>query len=196
MPGVAAPAKWPSASALLALVALALVYAPPELMDWLAYDRQAILSGQWWRLWSGHLVHYSAWHALVDATVLLLCGSVLEPLIGTRRLCVTLSWGAPLIALLLLLTVPALAYYRGLSALDVMMATMALVALWRSKGIPRTWLALLATLLLLKTAGEALGIHLGSSSLPHGIRVMWQAHALGATFGLLAMLPKRVRRYA
>jgi len=192
----AAPAKWPSASALLALVALALVYAPSELTDWLAYDRQAILSGQWWRLWSGHLVHYSAWHALVDATMLLLCGYVLEPLIGTRRLCVALRWSAPLIALLLLLTVPALAYYRGLSALDVMMAAMALVALWRSNGIPRTWLALLAALLLLKTAGEALGFHFGSSSLPHGVRVMWQAHALGAIFGLLAILPTRTRHYA
>lgn len=190
MPDATAPAKWPSASALLALAALALIYAPPGLIDLLAYDRQAILSGQWWRLWSGHLVHYSISHALIDGVMLLLCGSVLEALIGTRRLCLALCWAAPLIALLLLLAVPDMTHYRGLSALDVMVATMALGALWCGHHLPRPWLALLAAVLLVKTAGEALGIQSATSALPDGIRVMWQAHALGIACGLLEPLLK------
>ncbi|MYN46399.1 rhombosortase [Pseudoduganella sp. FT93W] len=195
MASAAAPAKWPSASALLALVALVLVYAPPQLIDLLAYDRQAILSGQWWRLWSGHLVHYSAWHALVDVAMLLLCGCVLEPLIGTRRLCLSLSCSAPLMAIALMSGVPALAHYRGLSGLVVMMATMTLIALWRGAQLPRHWLVLLTALLLLKTGCEALGISTGSNSLPPGIRVMWQAHVLGVALGLLeAALNSRLTR--
>lgn len=185
MASVAAPAKWPGASTVLALVAVALIYAPVTLIDLLAYDRQAILSGQLWRLWSGHLVHFSTSHALIDSIMLLLCGSVLEALIGTRRLCLALSWAAPLIALLLLLAVPDMTYYRGLSALDVMVATMALGALWRGHHLPRPWLALLAAVLLVKTASEALGLQSATSSLPDGIRVMWQAHALGIACGLL-----------
>ncbi len=188
MPDAAAPAKWPGASTVLALVAVALIYAPATLIEVLAYDRLAILSGQWWRLWSGHLVHFSISHALIDSLMLLLCGSVLEALIGTRRLCIALCWAAPLIALLLLLAVPGMTHYRGLSALDVMLATMALCALWRGHHLPRPWLALLAAVLLVKTASEALGIPSVTSSLPDGIRVMWQAHALGIACGLLEPL--------
>lgn len=190
MASVAAPAKWPGASTVLALVAVALIYAPATLIEVLAYDRLAILSGQWWRLWSGHLVHYSISHALIDSLMLLLCGSVLEALIGTRRLCLAMCWAAPLIALLLLLGVPGMTHYRGLSALDVMLATMALGALWRGHHLPRPWLALLAAVLIVKTAGEALGIQSATNSLPDGVRVMWQAHTLGIACGLLEPLLK------
>ncbi len=176
------------ASTLLALAALALVYAPAALGEALAYDRLAILSGQLWRLWSGHLVHFSAQHGITDAVALFLIGSVLEPLVGTRRLCIALSWGAALIALALLLGLPELAHYRGLSGLDVMMAVMALRALWEQRVFPRYWLLVLAALLVLKTAAEACGITPGVSSLPHGIISVWQAHALGAGCGVLNTL--------
>lgn len=176
------------ASTLLALAALALAYAPAALGEALAYDRLAILSGQLWRLWSGHLVHFSAQHGITDAVALFLIGAVLEPLVGTRRLCIALSWGAALIALALLLGLPELTHYRGLSGLDVMMAVMALRALWERRIFPRYWIAALAALLVLKTACEALGIALGGTSLPAGITVMWQAHALGAAGGILEAL--------
>jgi len=179
------------ASTVLALAALALVYAPAALGDALAYDRLAILSGQLWRLWSGHLVHFSAQHGITDAAALFLIGAVLEPLIGTRRLCLALSWGAALIALALLLGLPEMAHYRGLSGLDVMMAVMALCALWQQRVFPRYWLLVLAALLVLKTATEACGMTPGVSTLPHGIISVWQAHALGALCGVLNTLLTR-----
>lgn len=176
------------ASTLLALAALVLDYAPAGLGDLMAYDRLALLSGQLWRLWSGHLVHFSARHAITDAAALFLIGAVLEPLLGTRRLCLALGWGAALIGLALLLGLPELTHYRGLSGLDVMMAVMALCTLWQHRTLPRYRVAALAALLVFKTASEALGITLGSSSLPMGITVMWQAHALGAACGVLETL--------
>ena len=52
------------------LACLAMWFTFGEEAAWLAFDRQAILAGQVWRLWSGHLVHYSLHHALLDSSVL------------------------------------------------------------------------------------------------------------------------------
>lgn len=189
MVSAGARSKLPLASAGLALAGIALAYGPAMqidlLADALAYDRRAILSGQIWRLWSGHLVHYSPRHALTDAGVLFLIGLVLEPLVGTRRLCLGLGLGAALIALALLALVPNMLQYRGLSGLDMMMAAMALIALWRSDGLSRPWLVALGAAMLLKTVYEAGGLSPGWSTLPQGVVVVWQAHALGAACGIL-----------
>ncbi|MYM40660.1 rhombosortase [Duganella qianjiadongensis] len=191
MASAAARANWPGVSITLTLAACALQLAPAELAAVLAYDRTALLGGQWWRLWSCHLVHYSAAHALSDGTVVLLCGWLLEPTLGRRRLCLTLGWSSALIALLLLLWVPALSEYRGLSALAVMLMSMTLITLWRQRRLPRPWLALLASLLLLKTGAEALGMMPASQALPADIQLVWQAHVLGMVCGVLNTLPAR-----
>ena len=196
MASAAARCKLPQASAALALACLALAFAPPVLTDALAYERQAILSGQFWRLWTGHLVHFSLRHALADGSVLFLLGLVVEPLAGTRRLCVALAGGAALISAALLLCVPGLQQYRGASGLDMMMAAMALVLLWRNGGIARPWLVFFAALLVLKIAGEALGISSGFAALPGDIVIVWQAHLLGVLYGFLKMNPLKRRTLA
>lgn len=189
MVSAGARSKLPLLSAGLALACIALAYGSAMLgdasADALAYDRQAILSGQLWRLWSGHLVHYSPRHALTDAGVLFLIGWVLEPLVGTRRLCLGLGLGASLIALALLAWVPDLLQYRGLSGLDMMMAVMALIALRRSDGLSASWLVVLGAAMLLKTVCEAAGLSPGGAALPQGVVVVWQAHALGAAWGII-----------
>jgi rhomboid family GlyGly-CTERM serine protease len=189
MVSAGARSKLPLASAGLALACIALACGAAMLgntaADALAYDRQAILSGQIWRLWSGHLVHYSPRHALTDAGVLFLIGLVLEPLVGTRRLCLALGLCASLIALALLACMPNLLQYRGLSGLDMMMAVMALIALWRSDGLSGSWLVVLGAAMLLKTVCEAGGLSPGEATLPQGVVVVWQAHALGAACGII-----------
>src|SRR4051812_37737498 len=95
-------ASMPKVSLLVALACAALLFAPSELTEALAYQRTAILHGQWWRLWSAHLVHFSARHALLDGAVLALLGMVLEARLGARRMAFALLVGAPLIALSLL----------------------------------------------------------------------------------------------
>jgi len=188
MASAAARADLPLASAALALACLALACAPSALIEFMAYDRPATLAGQVWRLWSGHLVHYSMRHALADAGVLFLIGTVLEPLLGTWRLAFTLAWGAPLISLTLLLWLPEMRQYRGASGLDMMMAAMALIVLWRGGGLARPWLACLGGLLVLKIACEALGISPGFASLPEDVVVAWPAHLSGAACGFLSLL--------
>jgi rhomboid family GlyGly-CTERM serine protease len=55
----------------LGLVAAAiLVWAIPGTADFLVYDRVALGEGQWWRLLTAHLVHFSAAHLLNNLAVL------------------------------------------------------------------------------------------------------------------------------
>ena len=43
---------------------------PASVLGTLAYKSDAILAGETWRLWTGHLVHFSWKHALADGIVL------------------------------------------------------------------------------------------------------------------------------
>ena len=82
---------------------------------WLEFNREAIDRGQWWRLITGHWVHYGFYHLLMNSAALLLCGYVLlidlkpghyTALLLTCLLSVGLGlyWGNP-----------QMGYYAGLS---------------------------------------------------------------------------------
>lgn len=99
----------------LTLVTLLLAAIQGWSEPWLEFNRSAINQGQWWRLITGHWVHYGFYHLLMNATALLLCGYVLlidlKPghyiaLLLTCLLAVGLGlyWGSP-----------ELGYYAGLS---------------------------------------------------------------------------------
>lgn len=158
--------------------------AAPEVLE---FDRHAILSGGIWRLWSGHLVHYSAQHALIDIATALVAAVIAAQAFGVRRVLVALTLGAPLISGGLLLTAPDCLYYRGASGLAVMLTVMAGAGLWqRARRPARCALVLLALTLAAKIAAEALGLTLNWSDLPNDVAVAWQAHAVGALIGAAA----------
>lgn len=183
----------PLASAGVALACAALAWAPAAVIQHLAFDRQAILGGEIWRLWSAHLVHFSLQHALLDGAVFFFVASVAEHAIGTRRLGIALALGAPFIGLGLLAAVPGLAYYRGASGLATMAALLAGAALWRGSAARRRVLALLALGLAARTAAEACGISASVAGLPDHVALAWQAHVLGASAGGLMVLAGRRR---
>lgn len=158
----------------------------------LEFDHHAILAGQLWRLWSGHLVHYSAQHALIDSATALVAGLIAAQSFGARRLVLSLALGAPFISLGLLLAVPACLVYRGASGMAVMLAVMAGAGLWHdvrpgSALVVRAALALLAAALAAKIGAEAAGWSLDWSDLPPDVAVAWQAHLLGAVAGMAAV---------
>jgi len=105
----------PWATALVVALAL-LVWCRPAGADALAYDRAAILRGEIWRLWSGHLVHFSASHLFWDLLAVGLTGVWIE-LAGFRGGRWLWVIAPPLISLLLLLGEPTLSRYGGLSAM-------------------------------------------------------------------------------
>jgi rhomboid family GlyGly-CTERM serine protease len=80
------------------------------------FDRAAILKGEIWRLFTGHLVHWSAEHFYLDALVFVAQGIVFEPRIG-RAYARVLGIAGGAISLSLLLFQSDLAAYRGISGL-------------------------------------------------------------------------------
>ena len=116
-------ARWPWLSVGTVFVAL-LTYALPSLAQTLIYDRQAIGNGEVWRFITGHWVHFSVSHLMLDALVLGLTGGLIE-VTDRRRLVLLLLFGPLGISVGLLTLQPELTHYGGLSGL----ATAALVML-------------------------------------------------------------------
>ena len=109
----------------LLLIGGAVVIAQfPGWSAWLIYDRSAILSGEIWRMFTGHWVHFSTSHLVYDLLALGVAGWIIEaknlPHFGW--LCLLTPW---LVSAVLLLFEPRMNLFGGLSAL----ATTAIVYL-------------------------------------------------------------------
>ncbi len=87
-----------------------------SLCAWIQFDRTAILRGEIWRLFTGHLVHWSAAHFYLDTSVFIAQGIVFEQKLG-RRYTQALTVAAVAISLGLLLFQRDLVAYRGISGL-------------------------------------------------------------------------------
>jgi rhomboid family GlyGly-CTERM serine protease len=154
------------------------------LLDTLQYDRQAVLDGQIWRLVTGNLVHWSPEHFVLDAGAFVLLGLIYErPLRGAlARYCLVLSLA---IGLSLLVFLPQLGIYRGLSGVDSGVFAAALVVeAALARGEPRRWLWLLpaAAIFVVKIAYEcATGqLFFGTSALGELGLPVPLSHAAGA----------------
>ena len=172
------------ASSLLALACIALALLPDSVSASLAFEREALCSEQWWRMWTGHLVHFGLEHALGDAAVVFVCGAFLERRIGARRLVPRLLLAAPLISLVLLLAAPGMLEYRGASALATMLAAMTAIVLHAQRHWRPALLACAAAFGLW-TLAQAQGVGVNLAGLPLGVGIAWQAHLAGAACALL-----------
>ena len=82
---------------------------------WLRYDRNAILSGEIWRIFTGHLAHLTWTHLLMNLLGLALVWGLFDRHLPAKRwLHATLFSGFG-ISLLLLVVDPHLRWYVGLS---------------------------------------------------------------------------------
>ena len=88
----------------------------PSWTGWLVYDRPAILSGELWRMFTGHWIHFSKSHLAYDLLALGVAGWMIEtqklPYFG--RLCLLAPW---FISAVLLWFEPQMEFFGGLSAL-------------------------------------------------------------------------------
>ena len=115
---------------LLLLAGVATVH--PAFHEWCLLDRDALAAGEVWRLWTGHLAHFSASHLLVDALVFALLAAALIRA-GERGLERVLFVGGAALSLNLLLCEPRLARYGGLSGLNALLLGR-LVLIWFQAG--------------------------------------------------------------
>lgn len=101
---------------LFVLLASAVASGVPALSGLLVFDREAILGGELWRLFSSHLVHFDARHWAYDAVAFGLAGWIVESKNYRHFPAMCLS-AAFAICTVLLRTAPDMRYYGGLSGL-------------------------------------------------------------------------------
>jgi rhomboid family GlyGly-CTERM serine protease len=151
----------------------------------LIYDRSAILSGELWRMFTGHWVHFSTPHLVYDLLAFGIVGWIVEarglPHFGW--LCLLTPW---LISAVLLLFEPQMKLFGGLSAL----ATTAIVYLalfGLHDAAPWRWVCLAAVLgiagkiLFELTTGHMIFVTTGN--VPVAVSVA--SHLTGAFIALL-----------
>ncbi|MFT5734957.1 MAG: hypothetical protein ACI8WY_003642 [Planctomycetota bacterium] len=107
---------------------VALASAASAFPSGLQLERNGIASGELWRLWTGHLVHGSSDHLIYDAGAAALLFIALE---GPVRSALRLLWIAPAVSLLLLIALPGLDHYYGLSGLLHAWTVLGAAEIWR-----------------------------------------------------------------
>lgn len=153
-------------------------------LDLLWYSRSGLGAGEFWRLLSGHFVHFSFEHLGGNLVVFAMLATLVELRDGSLRLLGLLLYMAVTISLALLLLVPLLHIYTGVSALNYGLAGWLCVTQLvpgSQKMQPRqhshmallAWLALLVHSLYQGVSGASL---LSAADTETGIRVAWQAH--------------------
>ncbi len=173
---------------LLCMVLVFSFFLPPQLLQW---QPDTITSGQWWRLFTGHLVHLNVNHLLLNlAGVLILALLFPRFLPADRLLWITLLMAAA-ISLGLLSLRPDLASYRGFSGC---IHGLAAILAMRGLKTDRWFSIILLAALSVKLVLEGVGLDRSETTALIGGPVIWEAHALGFASGLLIAGAGFIRR--
>ena len=182
-------ARFPWVTTMVAGAGLAVALIPGA-SEALQYDRTAVESGEYWRVLSGQLTHWTARMTVADLLVLLIAGAWLES--RSRHVAV---WTFVATGVLVGLTVHAwttsLSTYPGSSGIASGLFVAVAVGLLANPR-PR-WMrsAALTALLLLavKIAWEmAAGCALAAGELPPGVTVVPAVHLAGSMAGVLCVV--------
>ena len=152
---------------------------------WLRFDRNAILSGEIWRIFTGHLAHLSWSHLLMNVLGLALVWGLFDRHLPTKRWVHTLIFSAFGVSLFLLVIDSHIRWYVGLSGvLHGMFIVGCLYDLrsgrWDSK--------LLLLLIIAKLSWEQVVGPLPGSVATAGGSVIVDAHLFGALMGLITYI--------
>jgi len=107
--------------------AAVIIAASPALQAMLVYDRPAILSGEFWRLFTGHWVHFSTRHLIYDTGAFAIAGWMIESR-GHKNFGWLCLVSPLLIGISLLLFTPNLARFGGLSGMATAAVTYSALA--------------------------------------------------------------------
>lgn len=167
---------------LLAAFSIAIALLGSEVMQSLRFERDAIFSGQGWRLFSGHLVHLGWSHLWLNLAGLLLVWLLVGKAFSLRNWWWLIGFCMLGISLGLLWWLPHLAWYVGLSGVlhGMLFAGGGQLAL---RG-EREAMVIIAVMLA-KVGWELWQGPLPGSREAAGGEVVFQAHALGCLSGAI-----------
>lgn len=170
-----------SLPAFLVTLALPCILQTAALFFPLAYERHAILAGQWWLLLTGGWLHHNLPHLLLNQAALALLWLWGADLVSGWRLLFVLIALVTAVDLELLLFDPATLRYWGLSAaLHGLFAYMTIKALCQAERSALIW----AAMLILKLWFDYHRVDQYTAHLI-GTRVHTFSHLLGAVSGAL-----------
>jgi rhomboid family GlyGly-CTERM serine protease len=188
------PANQPLHTTLFFLILSGLVAAiqisGDGLYSVMVFQRDAILQGDIWRLWSGHLVHGNWPHCWLNLGGLLLVWWMFGSLAQARSwVFATLVIGFG-IALSMLLFEPEIHIYRGISGIQHGMLAFGVVLVWCQS---RIWSLVLGMLIISKLLWEQFQGPLPSSQAMITGRVAIESHLYGVISGFVWALLTRLR---
>ena len=177
---------------LAAIVFVGAVFEPTS-SDVLKFDRQRIVSGEWWRLFSAHFVHLSVMHAVGNVLGIAMCAYIAGPYLNNLRGFILLMWCVAFVGLGLFYFVEYLQLYVGLSGV---LHGLLLVAPFVSHFYSSKVASLFALLITAKIIWEQSPWYddMAVFSVIGG-RVEANAHLLGYIAGLLFLLALTVCRF-
>ena len=182
------PGKLPWAFLAVSLAAL-VIQLNPAWRDALLYDRPALVRGEWWRIWTGHLVHFGWPHFVADAGLCFILGWLLEPrhpwfsrislVVMPVFISAVIWWGDP-----------AMTLYGGLSAVNLGLLLYLAAQGWQRNWTDWFWPAVLAiyvgeVIFEIVQGGRGGGMIRFDNP---GIRVATSAHLASAAYALIACL--------
>jgi rhomboid family GlyGly-CTERM serine protease len=97
-----------------------------------------MVAGQWWRLLTGHLVHWDASHGFWDVLMFAVLGATCEGR-GRGRFLACVATAAVAISAMLWWCVPEMVTYRGLSGIDSALYTLAVALVLRDAIDEHAW---------------------------------------------------------
>lgn len=177
---------------LAAAAAALIVQLNPAWRDALIYDRAALSAREFWRVWTGHFVHFGWPHFIADTGLLLILGWVLR----ARHSCfgnLALGLMPVFITVVLYWCDPALLRYGGLSAINLGLLLFLALQGWQRNWTDWFWPAVLV-IYVGEVIFEIIQGGRGGGMIRFddpGIHVATGAHLASAAYALLAWLPSR-----
>lgn len=181
--------QWPRFAVATAVVlAAALVQLQPAAQLALEFDRQAIQTGQWWRLLTCSLPHWSWAHLAGDAAVFAALWWLGQS--RSRWMLVTALTSAVAVGIAVYVGAGDMDAYRGMSGVNYALLSYVLITLAAgAQGISKIgYLGVVAAMVVKTTYEVGTGGSLFATGLPAAIEVVGVSHAAGIVVGTLGAL--------
>ncbi|SDZ91300.1 rhombosortase [Microbulbifer marinus] len=173
--------EWLAPAAIITVACL-IYFAPPEVDSLLRYERSLILSGDYWRIVTGHFTHTNLNHLLMNCAAVVLTWMLLpiRPRLDLALLGIAIL--AALCGIALLVFEPQIGWYKGLSGLLHALLALGAVLNMRERG-SRWWGIVLLAILSLKVYSEWFGTQGSLLAQWIGAPMVTEAHFWGLVIG-------------